>query len=81
MSRYVRNVAFSFLSFLVSFLSFLVSFSAPGCVQTGAEGTRQVTSSTETRADQVLVYVGTYTRGESEGIYLFEMDMASGAMV
>ena len=29
---------------------------------------------------QTLVYVGTYTRGESEGIYVYRMDPASGAL-
>ena len=30
--------------------------------------------------DKLLAYVGTYTRGGSDGIYLFEMDLNSGAM-
>jgi 6-phosphogluconolactonase len=29
---------------------------------------------------QALVYVGTYTRGESEGIYVYRMDPSSGAL-
>ena len=29
---------------------------------------------------QVLVYIGTYTRGESEGIYVYRMDPATGAL-
>ena len=30
--------------------------------------------------DRELVYIGTYTEGESKGIYLFELDMATGAL-
>jgi len=29
---------------------------------------------------EILVYVGTYTRGESEGIYVYRMDMSTGAL-
>ena len=29
---------------------------------------------------QTLVYIGTYTRGESEGIYVYRMDPSSGAL-
>ena len=29
---------------------------------------------------EVLVYVGAYTRGDSEGIYVYHMDMATGAL-
>ncbi len=29
---------------------------------------------------ELLVYIGTYTRGESKGIYVYSMDMGSGAL-
>ena len=32
------------------------------------------------RPKQVLVYVGTYTTGKSEGIYLYRMDLSSGEL-
>lgn len=40
------------------------------------------TPSAERRAsmDRFWVYIGTYTGGKSKGIYLFEMDMATGAL-
>ena len=31
-------------------------------------------------AEQMLVYIGTYTRGESKGIYVYRLDMATGAL-
>lgn len=34
----------------------------------------------EARAASVLVYVGTVTQGESEGIYLYELDSSSGKL-
>ena len=30
--------------------------------------------------EEILVYIGTYTRGESEGIYVYRMDNSSGAL-
>lgn len=30
--------------------------------------------------EKILVYIGTYTRGKSEGIYVYEMDPSSGAL-
>lgn len=35
----------------------------------------------ETRPDKTIVYFGTYTGGESKGIYIYHMDAATGAMV
>jgi len=32
------------------------------------------------RSDSMLVYVGTYTTGKSEGIYLYRLDLASGKL-
>src|SRR3954466_13455951 len=32
------------------------------------------------RAGELLVYVGTYTTGKSEGIYLYRMNLASGEL-
>ena len=32
------------------------------------------------RGEEMLVYVGTYTGGASEGIYVYRMDSASGAL-
>ena len=29
---------------------------------------------------ELLVYIGTYTRGESKGVYVYSMDMGSGAL-
>ena len=34
----------------------------------------------EKHNEEVLVYVGTYTRGKSEGIYVYRMDPSSGAL-
>ena len=31
--------------------------------------------------EEMLVYIGTYTRGESEGIYLYRLDPISGAFL
>src|SRR3989304_2791968 len=33
-----------------------------------------------TRSDELLVYVGTYTQGKSEGIYSYRMDLATGKL-
>ena len=30
--------------------------------------------------EKLLVYVGTYTSGKSEGIYIYNLDLATGAM-
>jgi 6-phosphogluconolactonase len=30
--------------------------------------------------DKILTYIGTYTRGESEGIYIYRLDLSSGAL-
>src|SRR2546427_12641013 len=32
------------------------------------------------RAGELLVYVGTYTTGKSEGIYLYRLNLASGEL-
>lgn len=36
---------------------------------------------TQQNKREILVYVGTYTRGESEGIYVYRMDPSTGAWV
>jgi 6-phosphogluconolactonase len=38
------------------------------------------TGSSNRSKDTVLVYVGTYTSGKSEGIYLYHLDLASGTL-
>ncbi len=35
---------------------------------------------TKQRDNEVLLYIGTYTRGESEGIYVYRMDTSSGTL-
>lgn len=35
---------------------------------------------TKQKSEQTLVYVGTYTRGRSEGIYVYRLDPSSGAL-
>ena len=35
---------------------------------------------TEHNNDEIRVYIGTYTQGESEGIYVYRMDKSSGAL-
>ena len=42
-------------------------------------GTATGMASTENLAE-LLVYIGTYTRGESKGIYIYKMDLDSGAL-
>ena len=42
-------------------------------------GTATGMASAENLAE-LLVYVGTYTRGESKGIYVYRMDKSSGAL-
>ena len=34
----------------------------------------------QAKAEELIVYVGTYTQGKSKGIYLFHMDPASGRL-
>src|SRR5262245_50578237 len=38
------------------------------------------TTVAEEKSDKLRVYVGTYTRAKSKGIYLFELDLASGKL-
>ncbi|MBI2824078.1 MAG: lactonase family protein [Planctomycetia bacterium] len=57
---------------LCAFLGFSAALSAaPGHAQGGAD---------QTPADKLLVYVGTYTGGKSEGIYCCRLDPATGAI-
>jgi 6-phosphogluconolactonase len=48
------------------------------CLAAGIEATQP--ASELASAAGLLVYVGTYTKGESEGIYAFRLDPASGAL-
>ena len=32
------------------------------------------------QSNKILAYIGTYTRGESEGIYIYRLDLSSGAL-
>lgn len=47
-----------------------LSLSLPAAAQTGS---RQ-------KAGELLLYVGTYTRGKSEGIYVYRMNLADGQL-
>lgn len=35
---------------------------------------------TKKNKNRILVYIGTYTGGKSEGIYVYQMDLSSGAL-
>lgn len=50
---------------------------ALGIIARGAHGAQ---SRDERRARELLVYVGTYTSGRSEGIYLLRLNLASGEL-
>ena len=56
--------------FYVFLLAVIVALLLPGCA------TKQKTAS-----DEFWVYVGTYTAGESEGIYIYKLILVSGELV
>lgn len=41
---------------------------------------RAITSNTHVRARELIVYVGTYTSGESVGIYLYRLNLSEGSL-
>src|SRR3954454_15279359 len=40
----------------------------------------QTTSKAIPKANEMLLYIGTYTTGKSEGIYIYRMNMATGEL-
>src|ERR1700749_483108 len=42
---------------------------------------RALTSNTHVRARELIMYVGTYTSGESVGIYLYRFNLAEGSLM
>src|SRR5688572_1770817 len=60
------------------FASFLLALCVGGC-QTN-EPSAASTSTTLADAKSLRVYVGTYTREKSKGIYLYDFDLATGAL-
>ena len=51
-----------------------------GTLGLALSGTLPARSSDSERPQEVLVYVGTYTTGKSEGIYLYRMNLSSGEL-
>jgi 6-phosphogluconolactonase len=45
-----------------------------------SSNTREAKQMTQTGDEGALVYIGTYTRGKSEGIYVYRMDPSTGAL-
>lgn len=61
------------------FLLWLLLLAAPGTsARLVASGISPLGAAAE--GEELLVYIGTYTRGESEGIYILRMDLASGEL-
>lgn len=52
----------------------------PAAVGTAAEPQSAHATNLGSVSGELLVYVGTYTRGASKGIYLFHLDLASGRL-
>ena len=50
-----------------------------GAVAASSE-TRALASNTHVRAQELIVYVGTYTTGESVGIYLYRLNLVEGSL-
>lgn len=54
---------------------------AAGAATLGAAFTpRALAADTNARARELLLYVGTYTEGKSEGIYLYKFDLGDGSL-
>lgn len=51
-----------------------------GTLGLALSGTLPARSSASERPQELLVYVGTYTTGKSEGIYLYRMNLSSGEL-
>lgn len=57
----------------------LLAFGYINDIQAGS-GSNLTTGGEQVSQEQILLYIGTYTRGASEGIYLFSMDLTTGAL-